>query len=592
MAGETVGDTHTGIANVISEASFRHLAYKTIHAEVFARLQSEGLKPYVRSQPATWLERPGAHQIKVGQESFLIGSGGRLYASVLRHQSTEVLHHHWAEKAYQCADDVITASLTVERMLALAKEHGLVVASARRAKVFCSLWTGVREAIAGGERLDRETQLELEDHLSLTFGDRLLPRPPGKGDLGDVWAQLEGAALRYAIHDAMQFIRAKLLARGLFGISFDAIAGAGVAALVSQLDARGVELARRANAFGRWFDLRTYERIRKFPAVYEQIDRDRRRMLPFFDQLFAHQTATAQRAIASRPMEAMRWTRETFIGAGGTPLVWRRLYQASAPMLSTFCCAWRDASRQGFIIHLLGQPTLLPVRLLSRLSRALGDLLDDVVPEHRLAAAAHDREMLMGHALPAIVRDARRALDAGDREALDALADTLAGDLTLVRDYLADEAQAARTEPGVSWSALLERSQAWHFALEQRRRAQDRDERHAALNFSWSSAIDGYRDDDFEAVALTTGFALEEEAIAMRHCADDYVGRCVCGTSRIFSVRTLTGERVATAELTFGRGRTRATQVLGAGNQPVPDVVLAFANRLAARYKEAVKRRA
>jgi hypothetical protein len=54
----------------------------------------------------------------------------------------------------------------------------------------------------------------------------------------------------------------------------------------------------------------------------------------------------------------------------------------------------------------------------------------------------------------------------------------------------------------------------------------------------------------------------------MKHCVSGYIGRCIAGNARIFSVRALsTGESIATVELLFNGGRWSLLQLKGIHNQ-------------------------
>ncbi|WP_374514040.1 PcfJ domain-containing protein [Niveibacterium sp.] len=563
---------------MISEASFRQVGYQILHREAFARVREAGLKPYVRSEPASWLKTPGSHQLSVGRAQYIIAAGRPLPAALTCHTSTDALASHWNTQAHLLASDIVSDVVTVQRLMAIANDYGVVVHSGRRAKVFAALGAEYANAIAAGDHvsiMERSEASELLRARNYPVPDRTYP---------DLLTLVDATARQQLVAHTLTWIHGKLLAGGLYGMPHGAIGHAGVAALVALLDAPAVKLARSANAVGTWFHFSTYERICRFRAAYEQIERDRRRMLPLFDLLLNQHSTWVQKAVGGNPGNAMRWLRDAFITAGGTPLIWRRLYNGSAPMLTIFSMLWREAQSRDIAMALLGQQFLPPLRLLGVLARTTMQCLD----EHR--GSPKHKTVMLERVLPAILREAKSLLDAGDRAGLLAYASEVEAQLHSLSDYLlCDDDAIGLAGPGVAWGTLVARSRAWHRDLDRRRRERDETERASALARRWLTAIDRFEEGGLVACALIDGQSLEEEAIAMDHCVDDYVAACLHGTSRIFSIRDAAGERVATAELTVKRGSVRATQVLGAGNMRVPAAVKAFADRLAKQYQHAMR---
>ena len=72
----------------------------------------------------------------------------------------------------------------------------------------------------------------------------------------------------------------------------------------------------------------------------------------------------------------------------------------------------------------------------------------------------------------------------------------------------------------------------------------------------------------YQIVPVNTPNKLWEEGHRMKHCVSGYIGRCIAGNARIFSVRALsTGESIATVELLFNGGRWSLLQLKGIHNQ-------------------------
>ncbi len=63
---------------------------------------------------------------------------------------------------------------------------------------------------------------------------------------------------------------------------------------------------------------------------------------------------------------------------------------------------------------------------------------------------------------------------------------------------------------------------------------------------AWSSLLSPMTYGAWRVLPITDAWALHEEALAMRHCADRYLAQCVDGRWRLFSVRTPAGKRMAT----------------------------------------------
>jgi len=72
----------------------------------------------------------------------------------------------------------------------------------------------------------------------------------------------------------------------------------------------------------------------------------------------------------------------------------------------------------------------------------------------------------------------------------------------------------------------------------------------------------------YQIMPINTSKMLLDEAERMKHCVFGYLGRCISGNTRIFSVRDKnTGNSIATVELLFHTGRWNLIQLKGRYNQ-------------------------
>ncbi len=96
------------------------------------------------------------------------------------------------------------------------------------------------------------------------------------------------------------------------------------------------------------------------------------------------------------------------------------------------------------------------------------------------------------------------------------------------------------------WRSLCELNARWHTAqLEATARMKG-----YAFRQHWPGAMRvPFVREGIEIVELTTGAALAEEGIEMRHCVGAYIGRCLSGQSRVLSIRRSEGDRLSTVEL-------------------------------------------
>ncbi len=85
----------------------------------------------------------------------------------------------------------------------------------------------------------------------------------------------------------------------------------------------------------------------------------------------------------------------------------------------------------------------------------------------------------------------------------------------------------------------------------------------------WESALDTCELGDYQIVSLTNSRELGQEGRAMRNCVGGYDKMCAEGRARVFSIRDLMGNRVATMSLIFWGDNWHFEQVMGFANANV-----------------------
>lgn len=89
------------------------------------------------------------------------------------------------------------------------------------------------------------------------------------------------------------------------------------------------------------------------------------------------------------------------------------------------------------------------------------------------------------------------------------------------------------------------------------------------LNLEWASAVLRCEIGDYLILPLTTSRLLRAEGRAMKHCVGHYDELCHKGLARVFSVRDISGHRVATASLIWRDDYWHLEQVKGHENAEV-----------------------
>lgn len=97
-------------------------------------------------------------------------------------------------------------------------------------------------------------------------------------------------------------------------------------------------------------------------------------------------------------------------------------------------------------------------------------------------------------------------------------------------------------------------------------------------NLEWVSELPECEIGDYLIVPLTTSRQLRAEGRAMKHCAGHYDERCHKGLARVFSIRDLFGNRLATASIIWLDDYWHLEQVKGSQNAEVLESEEVFFN--------------
>ncbi|EGF32309.1 hypothetical protein IMCC9480_2623 [Oxalobacteraceae bacterium IMCC9480] len=101
---------------------------------------------------------------------------------------------------------------------------------------------------------------------------------------------------------------------------------------------------------------------------------------------------------------------------------------------------------------------------------------------------------------------------------------------------------------------------------------------------AWSSLLSPMTHGSWCVLPITDAWALHEEALAMRHCADGYLAQCLDGSWRLFSVRTLAGKRMATLGIELNGLSWRIGDLRRFANGSVSPALRALAQDITSRY--------
>ncbi len=101
---------------------------------------------------------------------------------------------------------------------------------------------------------------------------------------------------------------------------------------------------------------------------------------------------------------------------------------------------------------------------------------------------------------------------------------------------------------------------------------------------AWSSLLSSMTHGGWCVRPITDAWALHEEALAMRHCADGYLTQCLDGSWRLFSVRTPSGKRVATLGIERDGSSWKIGDLRSFANGSVSPALRELAQDIASRY--------
>ena len=169
--------------------------------------------------------------------------------------------------------------------------------------------------------------------------------------------------------------------------------------------------------------------------------------------------------------------------------------------------------------------------------------------------------------------------DTGDKE-----------DITTPRDYLHHLNANATPITSTTWKGLCKAAHRWHRDIQKtniinRWNSIINDQQ--GFYRAWTSALQKHHDEDYVITPLSSEYDLFQESLHMEHCVIGYGYDCAAAQSRIFSMETKDGKRVATTELNPKGPNWAAVQTRGWRNHPVSTEIEKAASRLAQRYQNA-----
>lgn len=139
--------------------------------------------------------------------------------------------------------------------------------------------------------------------------------------------------------------------------------------------------------------------------------------------------------------------------------------------------------------------------------------------------------------------------------------------LPLVMDFVKNMGPTENLNKA-TWSSLVRRQHAWHLKQARERREAEKAQRGL---YQWMPLTMDQAYRNLVAVSLNTSDELWEEGDVMSHCVGGYSGACMANRSRIYSIRSLEGDRVATLEIVQEKGRWKTRQLYGPQNRAITD---------------------
>jgi hypothetical protein len=130
-----------------------------------------------------------------------------------------------------------------------------------------------------------------------------------------------------------------------------------------------------------------------------------------------------------------------------------------------------------------------------------------------------------------------------------------------------------------------ERQGGWAWLLRQGREHRELLRRKEGGTREWRPLLPGFEHGRYRVVPVTSSEGVWAEAIAMRHCADQYEDGCAAGKVLMFSVQRHGGKRVATAAFAATEDGWRAIGLTGKANSEPPGDAYGVMREITARLR-------
>lgn len=151
-------------------------------------------------------------------------------------------------------------------------------------------------------------------------------------------------------------------------------------------------------------------------------------------------------------------------------------------------------------------------------------------------------------------------------------------DLVEVVTWLeAEQPSFDKNQLKAGWKHLESRAVRWKVEVEAAK---------AFWHLKWHSALATTTIGAWTVVPIEDAWALRHEALRQHHCADRYLGKCLAGDYRIFSVRNAAGRPVATIGIELGGNVWQSFGLRGACNKPVGQSLQGLDDEIAGRYTD------
>ncbi len=326
------------------------------------------------------------------------------------------------------------------------------------------------------------------------------------------------------------------------------------------LDPLAMEIARRSNLLAqqRWLPVPTYNRVIRHIAAHRKLQLDAPRLAPLFDRLCEERDFPAD----GEPLQRLK---QYLLAQGLSQRCWRMVVRSSSQLLRPVAAFYRSAAASAVVdylrlvdqMHWSKQPSRAFMQTVLALRGRPGALLVDY-------SRQYDEIMT-------ILRGIRESFERGDDEHRRHVVQGLSEVLDWVDLEGADA--TVRQRQHLNWSWLARSARAWS----ERRLVE-----HRQGSKRWPAPSAGMTIGEFTVTFIDNAVALHDEAMAMRHCAFDYVQRCATGKVVIASMARR-GRRVATAMWSVSDGAWRVAQVSGPSNRAPGQELLQIAGLVATK---------